>query len=128
MFMQTQMFPWTTYNEDTGEIRTIGLQGGLRRCPWGYEYTFPAECLVDVLSMLHIKPKDKGHWGCGYMRTTMIRKLISGKLKPIPDYKPLDLPRYIELRGIEIYPIGIKEDKWGEITDMDGTTYVQELI
>lgn len=129
IFMQAQMFPWTRVNLKTGKKEIIQVQGGLRRAPWGYEYIFPKECLADVLTMLDIKPTgDETRWGLSAFKNYAFRKMLGKdyqgrKIKPIPKYIPVKFPRFIERRGVAIYPIGIKED---EEAEMRG--YLQEML
>lgn len=129
MFMSTQMFPWKRKNLKTGKDEYIQVQGGLRRAPWGYEYVFPEECLAEVLTMLEIMPKDN-RWDLGSVKSWVIRKALGKgdaghKVLPIPKYKPVLTTRYIEKRGIAIYPIGIKKDARQK---MEEWGYEQEML
>jgi len=127
MFMQAQMFLWERKNLKTGKKEITLVQGALRRMPFGYEYIFPEECLDEVLTMLKIDAKAKSIAGISGFKMSIIRKMIGGIVRPIPDYKktaslftfvkdnkgklnPIPVDRYIELKGIILYPIGIKKD------------------
>lgn len=126
IFMQAQMFPWKRVNLKTGKEEISQVQGSLRKTPWGYEYVFPEECLNEVLTMLNISDE---RWKIGSFKAAIIRKMLgkgSGgeNVIPIPKYNPVNTNRYIEIRGIAIYPIGIKKDArmdyelWGYSQEM----------
>lgn len=148
--MQTQMFPFARYNLSVCECKqhitnhddlkcSFGkftrrkevtlVQGGLRKTPFGYEYVFPEEYLAEVLTMLEIQPKN-GRWELGTFKSWLLRKALgkgdSGdKVLPIPKYEPVNTMRYVEKRGIAIYPIGIKKDAFAEMKEWG---YYQEMI
>lgn len=127
MFMQTQMFNWKRKNRETGQDEIIGVQGGLRVMPFGYEYIFPKECLNEVLTMLKVANNFEDNWNVGKLKTWLIRHVIGGDVKPIPyDYTHSPNHRYIEMRGVAIYLIGIKEDI--EDWTPDGENYMQEML
>ena len=107
MFMQTQMFKWKRKNLKTGKEEICQVQGALRIIPFGYEYIFPEECLDEVLTMLKVKDA----WKLGKTREWIIRMALGNGVQKIPEYKEVNANRYIEMRGIAIYPIGIKKDK-----------------
>lgn len=121
MFLQTQMFPWKRKNLKTGKEEVVQVQGALRVFPFGYEYVFPEESLAEVCTMLDIK----NGWGLGKLRGFIIRHALGHGIMKIPKYKDVPTNRYIERRGIAIYPIGIKKDdrrKWEAIG------YEQEML
>jgi hypothetical protein len=150
MFMQTQMFTFPRYNLTICECgqqkaehdeekckfkgfqrkkEVILVQGGLRRTPFGYEYIFPEEHLAEVLTMLDIQAKDN-RWKIGNLKSWLLRKALGkgdngDKVTPIPNYTPVITNRYIEKRGIAIYPIGIKKDARSEVKEWG---YEQEMI
>jgi len=75
-----------------------------------YEIVFPEESLQDVLGM--VKPHcDKGQAGkfAGFIK--MFSRMLG--LKPIPDYKPKQLPSG---DGVSVIGLGLKKDKmnWKE--------------
>lgn len=127
IFMQAQMFKWKRVNLKTGKEEFVQVQGGLRRTPFGYEYIFPEECLDEVLTMLNIDEKtgagDQG-WTLSKSQLFFLRKMIGHGIEKIPKYKQIVTNRYVEMRGVAIYPIGIKRDargsneKWGYEQEM----------
>ena len=114
--------------EEIGQV-----QGALREWPWGYEYIFPEEHLDEVLTMLHIKERHQ----LPKFSAWVVRKCLGYGVKKIPKYKEtynlwsvVDgkftlTPRYVEMHGVAVYPIGIKEDNR---TDWDDEGYWQEMI
>ena len=122
MFMQTQMFRWDRVDLTTKEIITCNVQGSLRITPFGYEYVFPKEHLNEVLTMLDIR----NAWSLGKAQTFFIRKMLGNGFKKIPKYEDVATNRYIEKRGIAIYPIGIKEDVMG--LDPANSNIFQEML
>jgi hypothetical protein len=150
MFLQTQMFPFSRYNlticecgqnikvhddamcklgKFTRRKETMLVQGGLRYTPFGYEYVFPEEHLAEVLTMLEITPKNN-RWKLGAWKSWILRKALGKgdaghKVEPIPEFTPALTTRYVEKRGIAIYPIGIKKDSRAEMKDWG---YEQEMI
>ncbi|MAF43374.1 MAG: hypothetical protein CMI54_04265 [Parcubacteria group bacterium] len=135
MFMQTQMWVWKrevlTKKGKPHKIPKydyVQVQGALRRVIGGlYEYVFPEEYLAEVLTMLGIDNNKEGNWNklhLGKFKPWLLRKLMSNGVKPIPKYEPVLTNRFIEMRGVAIYAIGIKYDKreqkgeWGHFQEM----------
>jgi hypothetical protein len=129
MFLQTQMWKWKRLNVATGKEEVIQVQGALREVMFGfYEYIFPEECVDEVLTCLEIDDKARAPWwfGVGNMKMFMLRRMIGNGIYKIPKYKRVTTNRYIEKRGIAIYPIGLKKDKRGMCPD--GSPYFQEML
>lgn len=143
MFMETQMFVWHRKDLMTGKDRIQIVQGGLRKAPWGYEYVFPKECLAEVLTMLEIPSGEPSFWGMSKFKRWALRNLIGQGIKPIPKYEPIPdkyisvegvkgvtevvLRRFVEKKGVAIYPIGIKEDVMGTFEEFDPKTGERHL-
>ena len=108
-FMQTQMLPWRRKNLKTGKEEVCMVQGALRPVEL-WEYVFPEECLPDVLTMLEIH-KMNHNWGLSEYKRKALRKMLGNGVMPIPKFEPVKNKRFIEKRGVAIYPIGIKKDK-----------------
>lgn len=130
MFMQTQMFKWVRKNLKTKKEDVVQVQGALRECGFVYEYVFPEECLTEVLTMLEIEESGANRWDLGGLRNFVIRKMLGkgtegNKVLPIPKYKKVLTNKYIEKRGVAIYPIGIKKDAREEIEEWG---YGQEML
>lgn len=124
MFMQTQMFIWKKIDLKTKKEFVCQVQGALRVFPFGYEYVFPEECLDEVLTMLDFKNTMGG--GLGKFKTFIIRNMIGKGLKPVPKkFKITNPNRYVEKRGLVLYPIGIKKD---ERKEMPQFGFNQELL
>lgn len=129
MFMQTQMWKWTRKNLKTGQNEIVQVQGALRVIPFGYEYVFPEECLNEVLTMLNIDENSK-RWNLGKFRTMILRMMLGkgtegNPVEPIPKYEKVPTNKYVELRGVAIYPIGIKKDAREEIEEWG---FEQEML
>lgn len=124
-FMETQMFPWERTNLTTGKKETVLVQGALRPVEL-WEYVFPEEHLNEVLTMLSINPDGSGfsNWQMDAIKRKMFSKLSGQKIDPIPKFTPVPTPRFIETRGVAIYPLGIKRDvkrdypEWGYNQEM----------
>ena len=125
IFMQAQMFPWKRKNLETGKDEIVQVQGALRPIQL-WEYVFPEESLNDVLTALEI-PHENPHTGQGLsnLKIAALRKMLGNGVKPVPDYEPVKNYRYIEKRGIALYPIGIKTDKRDEKKDWG---FEQEML
>lgn len=125
-FLQTQMFPWKRKNLKTGQEEIAMVQGALRPIEL-WEYVLPEESLDEFLTMIGTEKggvNTGGHFS--KVKQAAIRKMLGNGVKKIPKtFKPLTEARYIERRGLAIYPIGIKKDKrqkWEE------AGYEQEML
>jgi len=123
-------------NNKTGKEETILVQGALRPSVLGaFEYIFPKEALAEVCSFLGIfDNKAYGFNKIGLesrhfaMRKIFgCKKIPKGILKRAKEMPPTFSTKEFErgcsdcnIPGIGIHPIGIKEDKIGE---MAGYTY-----
>ena len=114
---------WQRRNIKTNEMEKVQVQGALRPIQL-YEYVFPEEYLEEVLSMLEINPDNK-KYGYSPTKLKMLRRMIGKDVKAVPSYTPKPTNRYVEKRGIMIYPIGIKKDKF-KISEEFG--YEQEML
>jgi hypothetical protein len=125
-FMQTQMFPWKRTNLSTGKDEIVMVQGALRPIEL-FEYVFPEEHLNEVLTMLNIPPKDPqfNSWGMDSFKRKMLRQALGKDLQDVPEYKPVPTSRFIETRGVAIYPLGIKKDV---VTERKDWGYRQEML
>lgn len=110
-------------NRFTPREELENVQGVLRRAPWGYEYIFPKEHLNEVLTIFGVKAAAR-HWVPG-IKEAVIRKMMGNGVKKLPKFEEVPTNRYIELRGIALYPIGIKYD---EERDQKVFGYNQELL
>ena len=99
------------------------VQGALRPVEL-WDYVFPEECLNDVLSMLEINPETQNMegWGMDRIKKQLLKRYLGG-LEDIPKYDKVVPPRFIEKRGIALYPLGIKKDLRGK-----GWGYEQEML
>lgn len=122
MFMQSQMFNWKRKNLKTNKDETIAVQGALRPIEL-WEYVFPEECLSEVLTMLDIKNVVAKYGSLGKTKEKILRRMLGKDVKPLPDWKETKINKYVEKRGLAIYPIGIKKDlrekaSWGYEQEM----------
>ncbi len=125
-FANTHMWDFVRINLKTKKKEHLLVQGNLRKSILGtYEYIFPQEHLAEVLTMFGVRTDKKSQWKIGGFKGAALRKMIGHGVKPIPKYKPVDNLRYVELRGIALYPIGIKYD---EIRDSEAFGYHQEML
>lgn len=126
IFMQAQMFPWRRRRLSTNVIETVQVQGSLRECMGGiYEYVFPEECLEEVLTMLGITNNLTGSGEMGRFKKFIIRNILGNGIEPIPTIKPVNTLRYIDMKGIILYPIGIKKDLRVAVKEWD---FEQEML
>lgn len=113
------MFEWKRKNLATGKEEIARVQGALRPIQL-WEYVFPEECIDEVLEMMG------DGWKLGKTKEATLRKMLGNGVKKIPKQKNKSTNyRYIEKRGVAIYPIGIKKDrrqKWEEVG------YEQEML
>lgn len=122
-FMQTQMFKWKRKNLKTGKEEIVQVQGSLRPVEL-WEYVFPEESLNEVLTILDINPyMSHFKYRKEQLKSKAIRKMLGKDITPVPDYKKVPTNKYVELRGITLYPIGIKKDRrekaeWGYEQEM----------
>ena len=128
-FMETQMWKWKRKNLTTGKDEFIQVQGGLRPLEL-WEYIFPDECLDEVLTVLELDENGKNRWALGRTKSAILRKALGkgtegNKIKPVPKFKKAKTNKYVELRGVAVYPIGIKEDAHEAIKEWD---YQQEML
>ena len=116
MFMQTQMWKWE-YTDLKDKKKKLSLvQGSLRECGFLYEYVFPEECFDEVCTMLN-RGETFVNNRLGWLRECAIRKMLGHGVKPIPKWTEVPTNKYIEMRGIAIYPIGVKYDKVREVEE-----------
>lgn len=118
--VQSQFFKFRRKNLDTGEDEIVGVQGALRPSILGtYEYVFPKEALTEVISMLHIDPKNHNHPKMKMLRLMMGLKKIPQKVIEEAQKKPKQvlidnmerLLNWCVVGGVDVHIIGIKEDK-----------------
>lgn len=131
---QGQFWKWERINIKTKKKETIIVQGALRPSVMGaWEYIFPEECLPDVLAMFGVQREEYTHADRfkDAAKLKILRKALGVKAIPKEAYEeakkcissillenswraltPINVP------GIAIHPIGIKEDdrrdmEWG---------------
>lgn len=130
---------------EDGEEKTILFQMALRPSVLGtWELIFPETALPTVLSMLGLIDEKKGIYGNISMKGTrmaVLRKCCGVKKIPKKTFEEAaKIPHSIELQqserglsslilpGVAIHQIGIRKDKYGELTDEAGRKYFQELL
>lgn len=125
VFMQAQMFPWKRKNLKTGKDEIFECQGALRPIQL-WEYIFPEESLDEVLRMLDIASYDeKAVTTLSTFKFKMLRRMLKcGKIPKVDPDKKVRY-RYIERKGVSIYPIGVKKDKRQECEEWG---YEQEML
>jgi len=122
MMMQSQFWKWTRTNLKTKKEEITQVQGALRPVEL-WEYVFPEECMDEVFTMMNVQIPKGNYWGLSALNRELLRKGIGKDVQKIPKYNIVPTNKYVELRGVAIYPIGIKKDPVGELYD-----YKQELL
>jgi hypothetical protein len=122
--MQSQFYPWTRRNLQTGKEETVSVQGALRPIEL-WEYVFPEESLPEVLTMLNLADGAKGDFGHGWASygVPLLRKALNAQ--PVPNVKPIVTNKFIPHLGFGANPIGIKKDVKKEWKDIG---YFQEML
>lgn len=127
--MQGQVFDWHREEADTGKKFVSGVGGALRPIQF-WEYVVPNESVEDVMNNLKMTPWSKEARGRNLREKAMVlamRKAFGAK--PFPAYTPKPITRLMQVDGVAVQPIGIKEDARGILYDpMLGKKIKQELI
>ena len=123
--MQSQYFPWTRVNKETGKEETTFIQGALRPVEL-WEYVFPEESLPQVLAMLNMQNLPSANY-IPDTKIAMIRRMLKcGKIPKIPT---AERQHIVTDEGMSLAGIGIKKDKRGVFDDKQfGFEYEQELL
>jgi hypothetical protein len=112
IFMQSQMFPFTRKNLDTGKEEVIYVQGALRPVQL-WEYVIPEECLEEVLSNMGMNDHISNNPPAIKKAAQIMRKMIG--LKEIPTVESKIHDRMMQVFGVAVHPIGIKYEEKKEI-------------
>ncbi len=143
---QGQFFKWTRKDLETDKDFDVLFQMALRPSVIGtWELVFPKECLGTVLSMMGLTSPSHGIYGSISMKGTRMAtlRLICG-VKKIPK-KAFDEAKdigpsivlenshrglhHLMVQGVAVHPIGILEDKMGEMYDpQTDKKYWQEML
>lgn len=129
---QGQFWKWERTNLKTGKKETTLVQGSLRPSIFGaYEYVFPQESLTEVIACFKLLKESQKYFG-----NYPVRKIFNCKKIPEKIFKEAEkIPHTIlvngtqrglsnlQVDGVHIIPIGIKDDKR---TDIYG--YEQEAL
>lgn len=126
LFLQTQMFPWERVNLKTGEKEIHLVQGALRPSVLGaWEYVFPEESLLEVLTMLKLKDNEVGSDPTlkNHLKLSFLRQIFGAK--KLPKWEPVPTNKFIETTGVSFHIIGLKKDKRANCPQFG---YRQELL
>ena len=110
--LQAQFFKWPMKDVKTGKEIDAVVQGALRPIQL-WMYVFPEESLDEVLNTFEM---DKYRGNKMFQpQAFAIRKAMG--LKKVPESDPSIPRRMIRKAGVDIMPIGIKKDKYGEFNN-----------